>query len=203
MGNPIYAVSKRLGDILLSVSAILCLSPLLLILGIAVKSTSPGPVFFRQQRIGMHKKPFTMLKFRSMRGDAPADVPTHLLRDPYMYITPVGRFLRRTSLDELPQLWNILKGDMSIIGPRPALWNQDDLIAERDKYGANGIRPGLTGLAQIKGRDELPIPLKAAYDGEYYVNMGFALDCLIIWRSFSFVLSGKDVSEGGPGHTGG
>jgi O-antigen biosynthesis protein WbqP len=173
------------------------LSPVFLLLGIFVKATSPGPVFFKQKRIGLDKKPFTMLKFRTMRTDAPSDTPTHLLKDPFAYITGVGKFLRKTSLDELPQLWNIFKGDMSIVGPRPALWNQEDLIAERDRYGANGIRPGLTGLAQVRGRDELPIPQKAAYDGEYCQNMGIVQDCKIIWLTVVSVLTGKGVSEGG------
>ena len=193
-----YRFCKRLADIVLSGLAMVFLSPLLVLLGMLVKLTSPGPVLFRQQRVGIHRKLFTMLKFRTMRTDAPAETPTHLLQDPYSYITGAGRFLRRTSLDELPQLWNILIGDMSIVGPRPALWNQDDLIAERAKYSANDIRPGLTGLAQIKGRDELPIPVKAAYDGEYRANMGFGLDCLIVWQTVLSVLKATDISEGGP-----
>jgi O-antigen biosynthesis protein WbqP len=139
-----------------------------------------------------------MLKFRTMRTDAPSETPTHLLKAPFDYITGIGRFLRKTSLDELPQLWNIFKGDMSFVGPRPALWNQEDLIAERDRYGANRVKPGLTGLAQVRGRDELPIPQKAAYDGEYCQNMGIAQDCRIVWLTFVSVLTGKGVSEGGP-----
>ena len=141
-----------------------------------IKIESKGPVFFKQKRIGKNKKEFMIYKFRSMRTDTPKDTPTHLLDDPDIYITKVGRFLRKTSIDELPQIINILKGDMSIVGPRPALWNQDDLIAERDKYNANSIRPGLTGLAQISGRDELEIPVKAKLDGYYVEHMGFALD---------------------------
>ena len=194
-----YHMSKRIFDILLSGLALIVLSPLFLALSVAVGLSSPGPVFFRQERVGRGKGLFTMLKFRTMRLDAPSDTPTHLLRDPYAYITKAGRFLRKTSLDELPQLWNILVGDMSIVGPRPALWNQDDLIAERDKYGANDVRPGLTGLAQVRGRDELPIEVKAAYDGAYCAEMSIALDCRILWQTVASVLAGKDVSEGGPG----
>ena len=193
-----YLYVKRVIDLILSGLGMLLLSPVFILLGIIVKATSAGPVFFRQQRIGVGKKPFTMLKFRTMRTDAPSDTPTHLLKDPFSYITGIGRFLRKTSLDELPQLWNIFRGDMSIVGPRPALWNQDDLIAERDRYGANSIRPGLTGLAQVMGRDELPIKQKAAYDGEYCQHMGMAGDCAIIWRTIVSVISGKGVSEGGP-----
>ena len=193
-----YRFGKRLTDIVLSGLGMLILSPVFLVLAVAVRLTSPGPVFFRQQRIGAGKAEFTMLKFRSMRVDTPSEVPTHLLRDPYTHITGMGRFLRKTSLDELPQLWNIWRGEMSLVGPRPALWNQEDLIAERDRYGVNDIRPGLTGLAQVRGRDELPIAQKAAYDGEYRREMSFALDCRILWRTALSVLSGKDVSEGGP-----
>jgi O-antigen biosynthesis protein WbqP len=193
-----YIGVKRLFDIILSLAGMIVLSPLLLTLGIAVKLTSPGPVFFRQKRIGAGGKTFTMLKFRTMRTDAPPDMPTHLLKDPFSYITGIGRFLRKTSLDELPQLWNIFTGDMSVVGPRPALWNQDDLIAERERLGANAVRPGLTGLAQIRGRDELPILQKAAFDGEYCRNIGFVQDCSIIWQTVVSVISGRDVSEGGP-----
>ena len=193
-----YLFVKRVLDFMLSGLGMIALSPVFLLLGIFVKATSPGPVFFRQKRIGIGKKTFTMLKFRTMRIDTPSATPTHLLKDPYAYITGVGKFLRKTSLDELPQLWNIFVGDMSIIGPRPALWNQDDLIAERDRYGANGIRPGLTGLAQVRGRDELPIPQKAAYDGEYCQNIGFVQDCAIFWQTVLSVISGKGISEGGP-----
>ncbi|MCL1805746.1 MAG: sugar transferase [Clostridiales bacterium] len=189
-----YPFVKRFLDIVFSGLGLICLSPVLLILGGLVKATSPGPVFFAQKRIGLGKTTFTMLKFRTMRIDAPADTPTHLLRNPLAYITKIGAFLRKTSLDELPQLWNILKGDMSLIGPRPALWNQDDLVAWRDHYGANGLRPGLTGLAQIRGRDELPIEVKAAYDGEYCRNLSFGQDCRILWRTVFAVLTGKDVS---------
>jgi len=194
-----YLFTKRLTDIVLSALGAIVLSPLILILGFAVKATSPGPVFFRQKRLGLGKKPFTMLKYRTMRADTPPDIPTHLMQDPYAYITKIGVFLRKTSLDELPQLWNIFVGDMSLVGPRPALWNQDDLVAERDKYGANDIRPGLTGLAQIRGRDELPIEQKAACDGEYRRKMCTSLDWLIMWRTLWLALTAKGVSEGGPG----
>ena len=193
-----YRYCKRGCDILLACIGIVLLSPLLVMIAGAVKCTSPGPVLFQQKRVGANKKVFTMLKFRTMRTDAPSETPTHMLQSPFTYITSVGRFLRKTSLDELPQLWNILKGDMSIVGPRPALWNQADLIAERDKYSANGIRPGLTGLAQVRGRDELPIAVKAAYDGEYCAARSFALDCRIVMATVRTVLDGKDVSEGGP-----
>lgn len=193
-----YPLIKRTGDILLSGLGMICLSPVFLILGIIIKLSSPGPVFFKQKRIGRGERTFTMLKFRTMRIDAPSEIPTHMLMDPYAYITGAGKFLRKTSLDELPQFWNILAGDMSIVGPRPALWNQVDLIAERERYGANGIKPGLTGLAQVRGRDELPIDQKAAYDGEYCQTMCFALDCSIIWQTVVSVLSSEGVSEGGP-----
>ena len=158
-----YPVIKRLLDLLCSLLGILVLSPLLILLALLVKCTSPGPVLFRQKRVGKDKSYFEILKFRSMRVDTPRDIPTHLLQNAQSAITPVGRFLRKTSLDELPQLFNIFVGQMSIVGPRPALWNQDDLIAERDLYGANAVTPGLTGWAQVNGRDELPIPVKAKY----------------------------------------
>ena len=167
---------KRALDFILSLGGIVCLSWLLLGLAVAIKLDSPGPVFFKQKRVGIHKTHFEIYKFRTMRADTPHDMPTHLLADPDRYITRVGRFLRKTSLDELPQLWNILKGDMAVIGPRPALWNQYDLLAERDKYGANDVRPGLTGWAQIHGRDELEIPEKARLDGEYVKNISFWMD---------------------------
>jgi len=193
-----YHFFKRFSDILLSALGMVALCPVFFVLSVAVKLSSPGPVLFGQKRVGKDKAHFTMLKFRTMRTDAPADTPTHLLKDPYAYITGVGRFLRKTSLDELPQLWHIFSGDMSIVGPRPALWNQEDLIAERDRYGANDIRPGLTGLAQIQGRDELPIAQKAAYDGEYRRRMSPGLDLQIMCRTFTAVLGGKGISEGGP-----
>ena len=160
-----YACIKRGIDFVLSLLGLAVLSPVFLALIIAIKIDSPGPILFRQKRVGIHKTHFAILKFRTMRIDTPKDVPTHLLQNPEQYITKVGRFLRKTSLDELPQIINILKGDMAIVGPRPALWNQYDLIEERDKYGANDIRPGLTGWAQINGRDELEIPVNARFDG--------------------------------------
>ena len=190
---------KRLLDILLSACGILCLSWLLLLLAVAIKLDSPGPVFFRQKRVGIGKRHFQILKFRTMRIDTPHDMPTHLLHDPEQYITRMGRFLRKTSLDELPQLWNILVGDMAVIGPRPALWNQYDLLAERDKYGANDVRPGLTGWAQINGRDELEIDVKAKLDGEYVKKFGFIMDLKCFFGTITAVLSHKGVVEGGTG----
>ena len=187
---------KRLLDILLSACGILCLSWLLLLLAVAIKLDSPGPVFFRQKRVGIGKRHFQILKFRTMRIDTPHDMPTHLLHDPGQYITRVGCFLRKTSLDELPQLWNILVGDMAVIGPRPALWNQYDLLAERDKYGANDVRPGLTGWAQINGRDELALEEKARLDGEYVQRMSFAFDCKCFFGTIGKVLRHEGVVEG-------
>jgi len=182
---------------------VLILSPLWLPLGavlmISIKATSKGPVFFKQKRFGRNREFFMIYKFRSMYTDAPKDVPTHLLQNPAAFITPVGRFLRKFSLDELPQVINILKGELALVGPRPALWNQDDLIAEREKYGANAIPVGLTGLAQVRGRDELPIEVKAAYDGEYAQNMGFLLDIRILFGTVISAALGRGVMEGGPG----
>ena len=190
---------KRLLAIVLSLLGILCLGWLLALLSIAVKLDSPGPVLFKQKRVGRGKSHFYILKFRTMRIDTPKDMPTHLLSNPEQYITPVGRFLRKTSLDELPQLFNILLGHMAIVGPRPALWNQFDLIAERDKYGANDIRPGLTGWAQINGRDELEIDEKARLDGEYVQNLSFAFDVKCFLGTILAVLSRDGVVEGGTG----
>lgn len=190
-----YPKIKRGIDFVLSLCGIVVLSPVLLVLALLVK-TSSGPVLFKQKRVGKDKTFFEIYKFRSMYADTPKDVPTHLLDNPDRLITPVGRFLRRTSLDELPQLFNILKGEMSIVGPRPALWNQDDLIAERDKYGANACVPGLTGYAQIHGRDELPIPEKARLDGYYAKNMGFGLDVKIFFGTIFSVLRSDGVVEG-------
>ena len=170
------SVVKRVLDFLLALAGTIVLSPLLLVLAAWVKLDSKGPVFFRQKRVGRDKRLFSILKFRSMYADTPHDVPTHLLQNPEAMITRSGRFLRRTSLDELPQLFNILAGQMSVVGPRPALWNQADLIAERDKYGANALVPGLTGYAQVNGRDELPIPVKAELDGYYAAHVSFVLD---------------------------
>ena len=190
---------KRVIDIVLSMMALAVLLPVFLLLAVAVVIDDPGPVFFAQKRVGIHKNYFQMYKFRSMKMATPHDVPTHLLENPEQYITRVGRFLRKTSLDELPQIWNILRGDMSIIGPRPALWNQYDLVAERDKYGANDVRPGLSGWAQINGRDELPIDVKARLDGEYVekLSLGFDLKCLI--GTVGSVLKSDGVVEGGTG----
>lgn len=194
-----YPFIKRGIDILLSVLGLIILSPVYLILIIAIKLDSKGPVLFKQKRVGIRKSHFNILKFRTMRTDTPKDTPTHLLQNPEQYITKIGKFLRKTSLDELPQIVNILKGDMSIVGPRPALWNQYDLIAERDKYGANDIRPGLTGWAQINGRDELEIPVKAKLDGEYVKKMGFGMDVRCFFGTFASVLRADGVVEGGTG----
>ena len=190
---------KRLLAIVLSLMGIIVLGWLLALLSIAVKLDSPGPVLFKQKRVGRGKSHFYILKFRTMRTDTPKDMPTHLLANPEQYITRVGRFLRKTSLDELPQLFNILLGHMSIVGPRPALWNQFDLIAERDKYGANDIRPGLTGWAQINGRDELEIEEKALLDGEYVRNLSFRFDVRCLLATVKVVLYRDGMVEGGTG----
>jgi O-antigen biosynthesis protein WbqP len=190
---------KRVFDFLLSFLAIIVLAIPMLIIALAIKIDSKGPVFFTQKRVGKNKNLFTILKFRTMRTDTPHDAPTHELSDPTKWITKVGGFLRKTSLDELPQIFNIFVGQMSIIGPRPALWNQDDLIAERDKYGANDVKPGLTGWAQINGRDELEIPLKAKLDGEYVQKMGFFFDCKCFFGTIVSVLKSDGVVEGGTG----
>ena len=186
---------KRIIDIVLSLMGIIVLSPLMLVLSVLIKQTK-GPILFRQKRVGKDKKLFEIYKFRSMYANTPQDVPTHLLENPESRITPIGHFLRKSSLDELPQLFNILKGDMSIVGPRPALWNQDDLVAERDKYGANNCLPGLTGYAQIHGRDELPIPFKAKLDGFYVQHLSFYLDARIFLGTISSVLHSDGVVEG-------
>lgn len=191
--------AKRLIDLLLSACAIVVLSPVYLLICLAIVADDPGPVFFRQKRVGIHKTHFWILKFRTMKVSTPKDVPTHLLENPEQYITRVGKFLRRTSLDELPQVFQIFTGKMAIIGPRPALWNQFDLIAERDKYGANDVRPGLTGWAQINGRDELPIDVKARFDGEYVQNLSFAFDCRCFFGTIRSVLKSEGVVEGGTG----
>lgn len=190
---------KRLLDLILSSCAIVVLSPVYLLIAIAIKLDDPGPVFFRQKRVGIHKTHFEILKFRTMKCCTPRDVPTHLLENPEQYITRVGKVLRKTSLDELPQIFQIFTGKMSIIGPRPALWNQFDLIAERDKYGANDLRPGLTGWAQINGRDELPIDVKARFDGEYVEKVGFFFDCKCFFGTIFSVLRSDGVVEGGTG----
>ena len=192
-------VLKRTIDLVLSAIGILILAIPMLILIIAIKLDSPGPVFFTQKRVGIHKSHFNILKFRTMRIDTPRDTPTHLLENPQQWITKVGAFLRKTSLDELPQIFNIFLGQMSIIGPRPALWNQFDLVEERDKYGANDVRPGLTGWAQINGRDELEIPVKAKLDGEYVEKLSFAFDCKCFFGTIISVLKHDGVVEGGTG----
>lgn len=194
-----YTPIKRIIDIVLSGVGIIVLSPLLLVLCIAIKLDSPGPILFKQKRVGIHKKHFMIYKFRTMRTDTTKDMPTHMLSNPEQYITRTGKFLRKTSLDELPQIFNIFKGDMSIVGPRPALWNQYDLIAERDKYGANDVLPGLTGWAQINGRDELEIPVKAKLDGEYIAKYGFSMDLRCFFGTFLSVLRQDGVVEGGTG----
>lgn len=193
-----YAKFKRFIDIILSLPGLLILSPFYLIIILAIKLESKGPILFKQKRIGVNKTHFHILKFRTMRIDTPKDTPTHLLDNPDQYITKVGKFLRNTSLDELPQIWNILVGQMSVIGPRPALWNQYDLIAERDKYGANDIPPGLTGWAQISGRDELPIEVKAGLDGEYVEKIGIVMDIKCFFGTIVSVFKGDGVVEGGP-----
>ncbi len=190
---------KRLIDIFLSVCGLILASWLYLIIIIAIKIDDPGPVFFTQKRVGKDKNYFQLHKFRSMKCSTPHDIPTHLLDNPDQYITKVGKFLRKSSLDEIPQLWDILVGHMSIIGPRPALWNQYDLIKERDKYGANEVRPGLSGWAQICGRDELEIKDKAKLDGEYVLRLSFLFDCRCFFGTVFSVLRGDGVVEGGTG----
>jgi O-antigen biosynthesis protein WbqP len=190
---------KRLIDIVLSGCGILVLAPVLLLLALAIKIDDPGPVFFRQKRVGLHKSHFQILKFRTMKMETPRDMPTHLLENPEQYITRVGKVLRKTSLDELPQIFNIFLGQMSVIGPRPALWNQYDLLEERDKYGANDVMPGLTGWAQINGRDELPIEVKAKLDGEYVQKLSFAFDVKCFFGTITSVLKHEGVVEGGTG----
>ncbi len=191
-----YIRVKRALDIVISLSAIIALSWLLVLIALVIKLEDGGKVIFKQKRIGIHKREFYIYKFRTMRADTPKDIPTHMLKDPKAYITKAGGFLRRSSLDELPQLFNILKGEMSIVGPRPALYNQYDLIEERDKYGANDITPGLTGWAQINGRDELPISVKAAYDGEYVKRMSIFFDIGIIIKTVFSVFTADGVMEG-------
>ena len=190
---------KRVIDLIVSGLGILILSPVLLVLIVVIKLDSPGPILFKQKRVGLHKKHFNILKFRTMRIDTPKDTPTHLLENPEQWITKVGGFLRKTSLDELPQIFNIFAGQMSIIGPRPALWNQYDLIEERDRYGANDVLPGLTGWAQINGRDELEIPVKAKLDGEYVQKMSFWFDIKCFFGTIASVLKSDGVVEGGTG----
>ena len=196
---------KRLIDIVLSFIGIVVLALPMIVFAFIIKAEDPGPVFFRQKRIGIHKTQFSLLKFRSMKMSAPHDMPTHMLENPEQYILRCGRWMRKMSIDELPQLFNIFTGKMSIIGPRPALWNQDDLIAERDKYGANDVKPGLTGWAQINGRDELEIPIKAKLDGEYVAALnaghgkGLIMDCKCFFGTIKSVLQHDGVVEGGTG----
>ena len=190
---------KRLLDIVLSACGIVILLPIYLIITLAVYLDDPGPLLFRQKRVGIHKSHFMIMKYRSMKMSTPHDVPTHMLDNPEQYITRVGRVLRKTSLDELPQIFQIFTGKMSVIGPRPALWNQFDLIAQRDLYGANDVRPGLTGWAQINGRDELPIDVKAALDGEYVRKMSFLFDLRCFFGTIISVLKHDGVVEGGTG----
>lgn len=192
-----YQFIKRVIDFLAALGMVLFLSPLFLILFIAIKLDSPGPIFFKQKRVGLHKSHFNILKYRTMRIDTPKDTPTHLLDNPEQYITKVGKFLRKSSLDEMPQLFNILAGEMSFVGPRPALWNQFDLIEEREKYGANDVPVGLTGWAQVNGRDELPIAVKAKLDGDYVEKRGFFFDARCVFKTFVAVSSADGVKEGG------
>ncbi len=194
-----YLKIKRLIDIILASMGLVILFPVFLILIIAIKADSKGPVFFKQKRVGIKKKYFKILKFRTMRIDTPKDTPTHLLENPEQYITRVGKFLRKTSLDELPQIINIFFGNMSVIGPRPALWNQYDLIDEREKYGANDVYPGLTGWAQINGRDELPIKVKARLDGEYVQKMSFIFDVKCFLVTIISIIKRDGIVEGGTG----
>lgn len=195
-GTSMYLKIKRLIDIFISIMSIILLSPLFVALIIAIKMDSKGPVFFKQKRLGQGKKHFMILKFRTMKIDTPANTPTHLLQNPDRWITRVGKVLRKTSLDELPQIFNILMGDMSIVGPRPALWNQYDLISERDKYGANDVPVGLTGWAQINGRDELSIEQKAKLDGEYAKKIGFIMDIRCIVGTIGSVIKREGIVEG-------
>lgn len=191
-----YVFFKRLMDFLLSLAALIVFSPVMAVIALLVRLTSPGPAIFRQRRSGKDLKEFEIYKFRTMYITAPGNIPTHQLSGAQSYITPIGAFLRRTSLDELPQLWNILKGDMSIVGPRPPLPSQYDLINAREKLGANALRPGLTGWAQINGRDELPIEIKAGYDGEYVRRMSFLFDLRCIIGTVAAVFGARGVKEG-------
>jgi O-antigen biosynthesis protein WbqP len=195
----VYRILKGILDFLISLIALILLALPMAVLAIAIKIDDPGPVFFRQKRVGIHKTHFNIMKFRTMKMETPRDMPTHLLENPEQYITRVGKVLRKTSLDELPQIFNIFLGQMSVIGPRPALWNQYDLLEERDKYGANDVMPGLTGWAQINGRDELPIEVKAKLDGEYVQKLSFAFDVKCFFGTITSVLKHEGVVEGGTG----
>lgn len=203
--KPSYAPScytsyvKPVLDTLLSFAGLVLLSPVFLVIFIAIVVDDPGPIFFKQKRVGKGKTFFLLHKFRSMKMSTPHDVPTHQLSNPEQYITRVGKFLRKTSLDELPQIWDIFRGKMSVIGPRPALWNQADLVAQREQYAANDVKPGLTGWAQINGRDELEIPVKAKFDGEYIAKQSFLFDFKCFWDTFVSVLKHEGVVEGGTG----
>ena len=190
---------KRIIDLMLSIIGIIIFAIPMGIVALIIKREDPGPAIFKQKRVGLYKRHFNLYKFRSMKMSTPHDVPTHLLENPEQYILKCGKVLRKFSIDELPQLFNILRGDMSIIGPRPALWNQDDLIVERDKYGVNDVKPGLTGWAQINGRDELEIPIKARLDGEYVEKQGFVFDCKCFFGTISKVIKHDGVVEGGTG----
>ncbi len=192
----IYFYVKIILDRLTALIALLLLSPLFILISVLIKLDSKGPVFFRQRRMGLRKKEFEIFKFRTMKTDTPKNMPTHLLSNPQQYITRLGSFLRKSSLDELPQLLNILKGEMSIVGPRPALWNQSDLISARDEFLANDIYPGLTGWAQVNGRDELPLEIKAAFDGEYVRRMSLLFDLKVIIKTVTSVAGSKGIVEG-------
>ena len=199
-GRAMYKkIGKRLLDIILSLVGLIVSAIPMAIVALVIKREDPGPAVFKQKRFGIHKSFFTLYKFRSMKLSTPHDVPTHQLENPEQYLLKSGKFIRKFSLDELPQLLNIFKGDMSVVGPRPALWNQDDLIAEREKYGANDVKPGLTGWAQINGRDELEIPVKAKLDGEYAQKLSFLFDCRCFFGTFLKVLKHEGVVEGGTG----
>lgn len=194
-----YKRVKRILDLIFSLISVVLLSPLFIVIALAIKIESKGPIFFKQKRVGIHKTHFEIMKFRTMRMDTPKDTPTHLLKNPEVYITKIGHFLRKSSLDELPQIFNIIKGDMAIVGPRPALWNQYDLIEERDKYLANDVPVGLTGWAQINGRDELEIHVKAKLDGEYVDKFGLRMDIHCFFATIFSVLKSSGVKEGGTG----
>ena len=193
----IYLKIKPLLDFIFSLLLIILLSPFFCVIAILIKLDSKGPILFRQTRIGQYNKAFMMYKFRTMRIDTPKDQPTHLFQNPEMFITKIGKFLRKSSLDELPQFFNVLKGDMSFIGPRPALWNQSDLIELRTELGADKVKPGISGLAQVNGRDELPIEVKAKYDGHYANHVSFLFDFKIILKTFTSIFSAKGIREGG------